>query len=287
MKVLVFGKSGQVGFELMRQLLDQGFEVLGFDSNEADFLKPCCVLDLVSKHKPHVVINAVAYTKVDKAESPEAQESVMQINAVTPGLLGELCKELDILLVHYSTDYVFDGQFTKPIVEVEITNPLNVYGHSKLEGERRIQQSGCKHLILRISWVYASRGQNFYLTMRQLFSEKTSLNIVNDQIGAPTSAIWVAQITTAVLMQKDLNIKLGLYHLSPNGEISWFGFAKAILQKLKQKNHFVAIKVINPILTSEYPTPARRPLYSKMDSSKFVSTFGIQLPTWEELLEQI
>ena len=292
MKTLIFGTNGQVGFELIRQLPTQGFEVVSFDSKQADFLNPDQVVDLIKQHQPQVIVNAVAYTKVDLAESESERAKVRQINAVTPGLIAIEAKKIGALLVHYSTDYVFDGEFTEPITESATPHPINFYGLTKLEGETAILESGCRSLIFRISWVYANRGANFYLTMKRLFTQKEILNIVGDQIGAPTPASWVAEMTVLALRDSSLESKLGLYHLSPSGETSWFGFATKILEGLQKGSPAVGetelkIQSLNPITTQEYPTPARRPMYSKMESHTFATQFNVKLPSWSELLAQV
>ena len=263
MKVLLTGRTGQVGWELERLLQD----VVATDRGTLD-LAGENIRDAVSSVKPDVIINAAAYTAVDKAES-EA-ELAMRVNGVAPGILAEEAKRLGALLVHYSTDYIFDGEKKTPYVEDDPPNPLSAYGASKLEGERRIRASGCRHLILRTSWVYAPRGRNFYLTMK---NANKPLRVVDDQRGVPTSARFLAEHTLRLLKKNSE----GLINLVPSGETTWYGFARAILGEQAD---------ITPIASREYPTPARRPANSVLDNGRARLLLGA-LPDWRSVLAAV
>jgi dTDP-4-dehydrorhamnose reductase len=263
-RVLLTGRNGQVGWDL-EQLLD---DVVATDRTTLD-LAGEGISSFVSKVRPDVIINAAAYTAVDKAESEK--ELAARINGVAPGILAEEAKRLGALLVHYSTDYVFDGEKQSPYVEEDRPHPINVYGASKLEGEQRILASGCRHLILRTSWVYAARGRNFFLTMKKA---KQPLRVVDDQRGAPTSSRFLAEHTLA-LLRKNAE---GLLHLVPSGATTWYGFARAILGDQAD---------IKPIRSSEYPTPARRPANSVLDNRKAQALLGAPLPDWRDVLAAV
>jgi len=287
MKILLFGKNGQLGWELNRSLQPFG-EVVALDLGEVDFSEPEGLRQVVQEIKPDVICNAVAYTAVDKAESEEAL--VMKINGDAPGVLAEEAKKLDALLVHYSTDYVFDGTKTSPYVETDKPNPLNVYGRTKLAGEQAVQASGCDYLIFRTSWVYASRAKNFLLAMLKLVQEREELSIVDDQVGSPTSARLIAD-TTVICIQQAIDEKRagdfssGLYHLTNSGHTSWFGFAEEIVHfaRSHMEGPF-CIKTLKAIPTTEYPTPATRPVNSQLALSKLESTFLVKMPDWKKSL---
>ena len=287
MKILLFGKIGQVGWELNRSLQPLG-EVIVFDQEDADFSDPESLRDIVRKFKPDVIVNAVAYTAVDKAE--EEEELALNINGVAPGVLAEEAFKLNALLVHYSTDYVFDGTKSTPYVETDSPNPINAYGRTKFAGEVAVQSSGCDHLILRTSWVYASRAHNFMLTMLKLAQEREELSIVSDQVGAPTSARLIAD-TTILCVQQAMKEKYenvfvsDLYHLTASGHTSWHGFTEEIVKVAsKQLNLKLKIKNIKAIPTIEYPTPAQRPMNSQLGLTKLEKAFGIVMPDWEKVL---
>ena len=287
MKILLFGKIGQVGWELNRSLQPLG-EVIVFDQEDADFSDPESLRDIVRKFKPDVIVNAVAYTAVDKAE--EEEELALNINGVAPGVLAEEAFKLNALLVHYSTDYVFDGTKSTPYVETDSPNPINAYGRTKFAGEVAVQSSGCDHLILRTSWVYASRAHNFMLTMLKLAQEREELSIVSDQVGAPTSARLIAD-TTILCVQQAMKEKYenvfvsDLYHLTASGHTSWHGFTEEIVKVAsKQLNLKLKIKNIKAIPTIEYPTPAQRPMNSQLVLTKLEKAFGIVMPDWEKVL---
>ncbi len=289
MKILLFGKNGQVGWELNRSLQPLG-EVIALGREDADFSEPESLRRIVQDVSPDVIVNAVAYTAVDKAE--EEEELATKINGVAPGILAEEALKLDALLVHYSTDYEFDGTKTSPYVETDKPNPVNTYGRTKLAGELAIQSSGCDHLIFRTSWVYTARGHNFLLTMLKLAQEREELSIVNDQIGSPTSARLIAG-STVLCVQQASKEKLGgifssgLYHLTTSGHTSWHGFTKEIVKLAGQSlNLKLKIKEIKAIPTADYPTPAIRPMNSRLALTKLESIFTLKMPGWEGALHQ-
>ncbi len=283
MKILLFGKNGQVGWELHRSLQPLG-EIIALDRAEIDFSEPESLRQIVQKIKPDVICNAVAYTAVDKAEEDEAL--AMRINGDAPGVLAEEALKIGALLVHYSTDYVFDGTKTSAYVETDKPDPINAYGRTKLAGELAVQSSGCDYLILRTTWVYASRAQNFMLTMLKLAQEREELSIVSDQIGAPTSARLIAD-TTILCVQQAIKEKCtgkfssDLYHLTNSGHTSWFGFTEEIVKLASSRlNMQLSIKALKPIPTSEYPTPATRPMNSQLELTKLESVFAVDMPGW-------
>lgn len=285
MKILLLGKGGQVGWELQRSLAPLGELVaVGHDSQEwcGDFTDLDGLAQTIRTVAPDVIVNAAAHTAVDKAESEP--ELARAINALAPGVLAQQAKRLDAWLIHYSTDYVFDGSGDRPWLETDATAPLSVYGTTKLEGEQLVRQSGCKHLIFRTSWVYGARGSNFAKTMLKLAQEHDSLNVINDQIGAPTGADLLADITAhAVRTARQRPEVSGLYHLAAAGETSWHGYARFVLDFAQRAG--IALKVspdaIQPVLTSAYPTPARRPLNSRLNTAKLQNTFDLHLPHWQ------
>jgi len=285
MRILLIGASGQVGWELARTLSGLGKLLtttrgqrgdLSLDAGNPEQLE--ATLDSVS---PDVIVNAAAYTAVDKAETES--EVATRLNAQAPALIGAWAARHRALVIHYSTDYVFDGAKDAPYLESDTPNPINVYGRSKLAGDHALIASSCNALILRVSWVYGMRGSNFLLTMQRLMQERESLSIVDDQLGTPTWCRTIAQVTATVLARSpdDETARRslrGIYHLAPQGETSWFGFATAIRDKLGLDC------TLDPIPASAYPTPAARPANSRMDASKLRDTFGIELPTWEHEL---
>jgi len=286
-KILLFGKIGQVGWELNRTLLSLG-EIIVLDREDVDFSDPESLRGTVQEIKPDVIVNAVAYTAVDKAEAEEGIAA--KINGIAPGILAEEALKLNALLVHYSTDYVFDGTKKQPYIETDKPNPLNAYGRTKLAGEVAIQSSGCDYLIFRTSWVYASRGHNFLLTILKLAQEREELSIVSDQIGSPTTARLIAE-TTILCMQQAMRersqgvFSSDLYHLTASNSISWQGFAKEIVEVARQVlNLELSIKHIKAIPTIEYPTPARRPMNSRLDLSKLEKRFDVVMPDWKDAL---
>ena len=282
MKILLLGKNGQVGFELQRTLALLG-EVLPYDQDVADFTNPAAVRDLIRRTLPNVIVNAAAYTAVDKAETEKPLSHA--INSAGPGLLAEETRKCGSLLVHYSTDYVYPGNNTAPYTEDSATGPLSEYGRSKLEGDRLIQQSGANHLIFRTSWVYGSRGQNFLLTMLRLAKERPELRIVCDQIGAPTWSRMIAEATAHAIARatSDPAAYSGVYHLTAAGQTSWFGFAEAIFDTFAPSPR----PRLTPIATDQYPTPAKRPTYSVLSNEKFATTFGLRMPDWRNQLSLV
>jgi len=291
MNILLLGKGGQVGWELQRALAPLG-QLTALDFNTpgpvqapeltADFSQPEQVAAIVRAVRPDVIVNAAAHTAVDKAESEP--DLARAINATTPGLIAREAAELGALLVHYSTDYVFDGSGQAPRDESAATRPLSVYGQTKLEGEQLIQASGARHLIFRTSWVYAARGGNFAKTMLRLAGERDQLKVINDQIGAPTGADLLADVTAhairAVGRQPDL---LGLYHLVAAGETSWYDYARFVIEWARAQGVVlkVAPEAVEAIPTSAYPTPAARPLNSRLSTQKVQDAFGLTLPHWQ------
>jgi dTDP-4-dehydrorhamnose reductase len=285
MKILLLGKGGQVGWELQRSLAPLGELVaLGTDSQElcGDFSNPEGIAQTIRAVAPDIIVNAAAYTAVDKAESEP--ELARTINALTPGVLAEEARRIGAWLIHYSTDYVFDGGGDKPWLETDATGPLSVYGKTKLEGEAAICASGCKHLIFRTSWVYAARGGNFAKTMLRLAQERDRLTVIDDQIGAPTAADLLADVTAhairTALQRPEVS---GLYHLVAGGQISWHGYASFVVDFAR--NAGIDIKVapgaIKPVPTSAFSTAAVRPKNSRLDTGKLQNIFGLDLPQWQ------
>ncbi|MGD0520312.1 MAG: dTDP-4-dehydrorhamnose reductase [Terracidiphilus sp.] len=283
LKVLVLGCTGQVGWELRHRLACLG-AVTGVDYPEVDFSKPDSIRKTLRAAGAAVIVNAAAYTAVDKAESEP--ELAMAINGTAPGVIAEEARRMGSILVHYSTDYVFDGSKQGPYVETDAPHPLNVYGKTKLAGDEAIQAAGGESLILRTSWVYGARGNNFLLTMLRLAREKEELRIVDDQIGSPTSSECIAQATADILAQVlrpgggGLQGRGGIYNLTCAGETSWFGFAQAFLSK---RAGSAAPRLI-PITTSEFPRPAKRPANSRLSCQRVEETFGVLMPDWEDAL---
>ena len=288
-RVLVTGAHGQVGRALIAAFVGSA-EVIACDRNALDLADPEAIRTKIRETAPDVILNAGAYTAVDKAES-EA-DLAMAINGHAPGVLAEEAKRAGALLVHYSTDYVFDGSGSSPWVEGDATNPLSVYGSTKLAGELAIQRVGGRFLIFRTSWVYASEGKNFVLTMLRLGRERDSLKVVDDQVGAPTTAGELARathaITTGILENKHgLSEEwAGVYHMTCAGRVSWCGFARAIFARATALLDGKTPKV-NPIATSEYPTPAKRPHNSVLSNEKLHRRFGVRLASWESGLDEV
>ncbi|CAH9019148.1 dTDP-4-dehydrorhamnose reductase [Candidatus Nitrosacidococcus sp. I8] len=282
LKIIIIGTSGQIGWELQRTLASLG-EVISLERSQLDLSKLETIRSCLMVHRPNLIINAAAYTQVDKAE--EEQELAMTINGIAPGVLAEIAKELDSVLIHYSTDYIFDGKSSTPYQERDIPNPINIYGKTKLAGERAIIEIGGNYLIFRTCWVYGLRGHNFLLTMQRLVKEQKTIRVVNDQFGTPTWSRFIAEATAQIIAQirgdiiDYLNEYSGIYHLSCGGKISWHGFAQAIYNRvnLQNSNHAQII----PIPTSDYPTLARRPRFSHLDNAHIQNTFGIKLPDWD------
>ena len=287
MKILLTGCSGQVGWELARALLPLG-EVIAVNRSQADLSDPDGLRRTVQKLNPDVIVNPAAYTAVDKAESE--RDLAFLINAEAPRVLAEEAAKNASLLIHYSTDYVFDGTKHAPYTEDDTVHPVNVYGQSKLAGEQAIQAAGVDHLILRTSWVYAARGQNFLKTILRLAAEREELNIVADQIGSPTWARLIAETTAHALRQSLLErqqggFSSGIYNLTSAGETSWHGFAQTIVEIARQQGtQPLKNRVIKPIPTTDYPVPAKRPLNSRLSTSRLEQRFGLKMPTWDDAL---
>jgi dTDP-4-dehydrorhamnose reductase len=281
MKILLLGGSGQLGWELQRSLVPLG-QVVAPDARAADLADPAALADLVAQLRPAVVVNAAAYTAVDRAQS-EPQRAQL-LNAQAPGALARACARTGAWLVHYSTDYVFDGSGTRPWTEEDTPAPLNVYGHSKLEGERLVAADCERHLLLRTSWVYAARGGNFARTMLRLARERDALDVVDDQVGAPTGAELVADVTAHALRRAlDQPDVAGLYHLVAGGETSWHGYARFVLAQAQAAG--VALRAgpqaVRPVSSASFATAARRPLNSRLATGKLQRAFGLQLPQWQ------
>lgn len=286
MKILLLGKNGQVGWELQRSLSVLG-EVTALDHDShthcGDFAQPDAVAATVRALQPDVIVNAAAHTAVDKAESEP--ELARLINATTPGRIAEEAARLGAWLIHYSTDYVFDGSGQRPWVESDLPAPLSVYGRTKLEGEQAIQQAGCKHLILRTSWVYAARGGNFAKTMLRLAQERQRLTVIDDQWGAPTGADLLADVTAhAITHLQQRPQDGGLYHCVAGGQTHWHAYASFVIEQARSLRPEQALQVqeIAPVPTSAFPTPAQRPHNSRLDTSKLQTTFGLKLPHWQQ-----
>lgn len=299
MRVLLLGASGQIGHELWRQL--QPFaEVVGTTRSGVlpgggsclalDLVDPLALDEIVARVRPNVIINAAAYTQVDRAEQePEAAE---RLNHLFPARLAQLALEHCALLVHFSTDYVFSGQGKTAWLEDAPAQPQSVYGRTKLAGEQAITRSRCAHLILRTQWIYASRGNNFLLTMLRLAREGRNPAVVADQIGAPTPAAWVAAITVSILARwRVRNVSLGpgngIYHLTAAGEASWFDFANLLLRQAELKGLISQLPTLTPTTTASYGAAAPRPLWSVLDNTKLEAAFGLRLPSWRLGVEQV
>ena len=286
MKILLLGKNGQVGWELQRSLQPLG-ELIALDRNSSplcgDLLQPAALAEAVRAVAPDVIVNAAAYTAVDKAESDV--DAARTINADAVGVLAREAKALGAWLVHYSTDYVFDGSGTVPWQESDATGPLSVYGQTKLQGEQAIAESGAKHLVFRTSWVYAARGGNFAKTMLRLAQERDKLAVIDDQWGAPTGAELIADVTahalrTAMAAGQDLS---GIYHLVAGGDTTWNRYAQFVLAQARQINPALGItaREVQAVATSAFPTPAKRPNNSRLNTQKLQQSFGLTLPDWQ------
>ncbi len=286
MNILLLGKNGQVGWELQRSLALLGqVTALDFDSSEhcGDFSQPDKVADTVRALRPQVIVTPTAHNGVDKAESEP--DLAQLLNATTPGVLAQEAAKTGALLVHYSTDYVFDGSGSRPWTESDAPAPLSVYGRTKWEGEQLIEQSGAQHLILRTSWVYAARGANFAKTMLRLAQERERLTVIDDQWGAPTGADLLADVTAHAIRHLQARPQdAGLYHVAAGGETNWNLYAKHVLAQAQQAQPAIKIKAIEvaPVPTSDFPTAAVRPYNSRLDTRKLQTTFGLTLPPWQQ-----
>ena len=290
MKILLTGKNGQVGFELQRALAPLG-EVVAVDHQECDLADADAIRRLVAEVKPQVIINPAAYTAVDKAEAePELAQA---INAIAPGVFGEEAARLGALVIHYSTDYVFDGSKPGAYLETDATNPQSVYGKTKLAGEQALQASGADHLIFRTSWVFGAHGANFAKTMLRLAAERDGLKIVADQFGAPTSAALLADVTAQVLgrykREGRAGFPFGLYHLVAGGCTTWHEYAQTVVRAALAAGKPLKLTAddILPIATADYPLPAPRPSNSRLDTSRLRQSFGLELPDWQRGLDHV
>ena len=295
-KILLTGVNGQVGWELRRSLLTLGqvipaSRVGGSGILTLDLSQPDQIRSVIREVQPQLIVNAAAYTAVDKAESDG--DLAMRINGIAPGVIAEEAKRVGASVIHYSTDYVFDGTKDAPYVESDRTSPLNVYGRSKLAGELAIASIAVPHFIFRTSWVYGLRGKNFLLTMLKLARERSELKVVDDQVGSPTWSMTIAQATAQILAQsvvqdaedfsEFIGPRSGVYHLTSTGETSWYGFAKIIFELTKGSEARVLRSVV-PIGSEFYPSPVNRPNYSLLDVGQVERSFGLQLPSWDEAL---
>jgi len=290
--ILLLGANGQLGQELQRALAPLGTIVAttrsgvlpdGSACEIADFDRPASLTALLDRVRPTVVVNAAAYTAVDRAE--EDRDAAFRANAEAPGVLARWCAQAGVPLVHYSTDYVFDGQGTRPYREDDATAPLGVYGASKLAGEEAIRAAGGRHLIFRTAWVYASHSANFLRTMLRVGADRDVLRVVADQVGTPTPAALIAEVSAQVLQHE--GALSGTWHLTATGETSWHGFAEAIFAEAVVAGVLPRAPRVEAITTAEYPTPARRPAYSHLDVAKVEHDFGITLPNWQEGLKRV
>ena len=289
-RILVIGCTGQVGWELMRTLGPLG-EVVGIDQytepQSIDLSNPDTIRDCIREVSPDFIVNAAAYTAVDKAE--EEPDLALAINGTAPGILAEEVKRLGSAMIHYSTDYVFDGKSSRPYTEKDVPNPLSIYGRTKLAGDRAVQAVSAPHLILRTSWVYGLRGSNFLKTILRLVRDRDELRIVSDQIGSPNWCRMIAEATAQILGRVSACSGLiteyqGVYHLSAKGEISWYEFTTEILQGLKKRN-VSKLPRVQPIPTEAYPLPAARPMYSVLSDVETEGTFGVRMPPWDVSLK--
>jgi len=290
--ILLLGGNGQLGQELQRALAPLGTIVAttrsgalpdGSACEVADFDQPASLAALLDRVQPTVVVNAAAYTAVDRAEGD--RDAAFRANAEAPGVLAKWCAQAGVPLVHYSTDYVFDGQGTRPYREDDATAPLGVYGASKLAGEQAIRADGGRHLIFRTAWVYASHSANFLRTMLRVGAERDVLRVVADQVGTPTPAALIADVTAQAL-QHDGALS-GTWHLTAKGETSWHGFAEAIFAEAVATGVLPRAPKVEAITTAEYPTPAKRPAYSHLDVAKLEQDFGVVLPSWQDGLKRV
>jgi dTDP-4-dehydrorhamnose reductase len=293
MKILLLGKGGQVGWELQRALAPLG-EIVALDHDSTanpdglhgDFSRPEALAATVAAVRPDVIVNAAAHTAVDKAQSEP--DLARALNATAPGVLARCAAETGAWLLHYSTDYVFDGSGSTARAEDAPTAPLSVYGQTKLEGEALIRASGCQHLILRTSWVYAARGGNFAKTMLRLAGERDKLTVIDDQIGAPTGADLLADLSAHMIRQarRDPAVS-GTYHAVAAGETSWHGYASFVIDWARRHGHALKVQAIEPVPTSAFPTPAQRPHNSRLSTAKLQAAFGLQLPPWQQGVERM
>ncbi|MGE1562359.1 dTDP-4-dehydrorhamnose reductase [Pantoea septica] len=289
MDILLFGKNGQVGWELQRALAPLG-NVIALDSRSThycgDFNNPAGVAETVRAIKPQIIVNAAAYTAVDKAESDQANAECVNTLAVTE--IAKAAEEVGAWFIHYSTDYVFNGEGEKPWREDDVTGPLSVYGATKLNGEKGIQRYCSRHLIFRTSWVFAAKGNNFAKTMIKLAKDRDTLSVINDQHGAPTGADLIADCTAHAIRTAVVNSKVaGVYHLVASGVTTWHSYATKVIEIAREHGIELKVQDINPVPTSAFPTPAKRPANSRLNTEKFQQTFSLNLPEWQTGVERM
>ena len=290
-RIMLTGANGQVGWELTRSLLPLG-DIVALTRKECDLSRPETLSAIVQEIKPDVIVNAAAYTAVDKAEEEEELANI--INGTSVGVMAEEAKKRNALFIHYSTDYVFDGTKPEPYTEEDTPNPINAYGRSKLAGEEAVRKWGGKYLIFRTSWVYTTRGHNFIKTILCLAQEREELKIIADQIGIPTSAEFIADITALSLYffaknRIDSEWRSDTYHLTPTGYTSWYGFARYVLCEVQNNGIILrtTLKNVHPINTTDFPTIAKRPLNSRLDTHKLAKAFGVQIPHWQTYVQRV
>jgi dTDP-4-dehydrorhamnose reductase len=285
-RILIIGKNGQVGWELRRVLAPMG-HITAVDFPEIDLCQPDSIRRWINEAQPDIILNAAAYTAVDKAE--KEPELALKINGTAPGILAEEAKKRNALLVHYSTDYVFDGSKPTPYVETDTPNPISAYGQTKLAGDQAVQQVDGNHLIFRLCWVYGARGQNFMLTMMRLARERELLRVVGDQHGSPTWSRLIAETTGLAVQQlvadRDFSSRKGVYNLCSTGYTTWHGFASEIIALMPEEGK--KCRQVDSITTADYPLPAKRPAFSKLSCDKLNSNFGLALPTWQDSLKMV
>jgi dTDP-4-dehydrorhamnose reductase len=285
-RVLVTGAGGQVGAAVVERLAGT-CEVLAHDRSTLDLADPERIAAVIAAAKPHVVVNAGAYTAVDRAETDA--DAARAVNAVAPGAIGAAAKRAGAVVIHFSTDYVFDGTKVSPYAEADPVHPLGTYGATKLEGERALAASGADHVILRTSWVYGPRGKNFLLTMLHAAKTRDELRVVDDQHGAPTSALQLARTVDALLARGEASLRAGkgVYHCSAAGEVTWCGFARAIFERQVTMHPGYKAPRVLAIPSAEYPTPVRRPENSRLSNAKLLLAFGIALEPWDVALDEV
>ena len=285
--VLILGAAGQLGHALCQALIASGRSVVAWTRADIDVSQLSALRERIAQLKPRWIINAAAYTAVDQAETEPALAQV--VNAQMPGMLADQAKTTGAALMHFSSDYVFNGRSTRPYLESDATDPLSVYGHSKRDGDAAVQASGARHLIFRSSWVVSSHGQNFLKTMLRLASERETLNVVSDQSGVPTAATWLADVALNAMTMADSAGLNGLFHVTPSGHTTWHGYAQYVLSQAAAKGWALKASAaqVHPIATTQYPLPAKRPAYGLLDSGLLANALGMPLPDWKTGVDQV